>query len=56
MGLSEMYHVGVIVPDVDAGRARLTELLGISWGPIVETTSLVRSEDAAVVEVELRLC
>ena len=29
------YHVGIIVPDVRAARARFTELLGVQWGPIM---------------------
>jgi catechol 2,3-dioxygenase-like lactoylglutathione lyase family enzyme len=29
------YHVGIIVPDVRAARARFTELLGVVWGPIM---------------------
>jgi catechol 2,3-dioxygenase-like lactoylglutathione lyase family enzyme len=28
------YHVGIVVPDVAAARARLTEQLGLTWGPI----------------------
>jgi catechol 2,3-dioxygenase-like lactoylglutathione lyase family enzyme len=29
------YHVGIIVPDVRAARARFTELLGVQWGPVM---------------------
>ena len=29
------YHVGIVVPDVAAARQRLTELLGVTWGPIM---------------------
>jgi len=29
------YHVGIIVPDVRAARARFTELLGVRWGPVM---------------------
>ena len=29
------YHVGIIVRDVAAAQARLTELLGVVWGPVV---------------------
>ena len=29
------YHVGIIVPDVRAARARFTELLGVTWGPVM---------------------
>ena len=33
--LAPHYHVGIVVPDVAAARDRLTELLGVSWGPIM---------------------
>lgn len=29
------YHVGIVVPDVEAARQRMTELLGVTWGPII---------------------
>jgi len=40
MSLSEMFHVGIVVADLDAARARLSELLGLTWGPVVETAAL----------------
>ena len=30
------FHVGIVVPDIEAASARLTELLGVSWGPLLE--------------------
>lgn len=35
LDLPAHYHVGIIVPDLDAARARFTELLGVSWGPVM---------------------
>ena len=32
---SEHYHVGIVVPDIEIGAAKLTELIGVTWGPIV---------------------
>jgi hypothetical protein len=29
----DLAHVGVIVPNVEVGRDRLSELLGVEWGP-----------------------
>jgi catechol 2,3-dioxygenase-like lactoylglutathione lyase family enzyme len=29
------FHVGIVVPDVLAARAHLTELLGVAWGPVM---------------------
>jgi hypothetical protein len=33
--LGSHYHVGVIVADIHAARARLRELLGVQWGPVM---------------------
>jgi hypothetical protein len=29
------YHVGIVVPDLEAAQAPLTELLGVRWGPVM---------------------
>ena len=29
------YHVGIIVTDIEAASERLTDLLGVTWGPIM---------------------
>ena len=34
------YHVGIVVPEVEAARTHLTELLGIRWGPVQERGSI----------------
>jgi hypothetical protein len=56
MSLSELYHVAVVVPDLDAGCARFTELLGTRWGPIVERDVEVRDGDGLDRIVSQRLC
>jgi len=33
--LSPHYHVGIVVPDVGAARAELSDQLGITWGPVL---------------------
>jgi hypothetical protein len=33
--LSPHYHVGIVVRDLAAAQAQLTELLGITWGPVM---------------------
>ena len=38
--LGQLYHVGIVVPDIEVAKAHLTDLLGISWGPVVETEAL----------------
>jgi catechol 2,3-dioxygenase-like lactoylglutathione lyase family enzyme len=40
MDRSEFFHVGIVVPDLDAARARFTELLGVVWGPVVHTEAI----------------
>ena len=32
-----LYHVGIVVPDVETAQAHFTELLGIEWGPVLVT-------------------
>ena len=55
--LGEYYHVGIVVPDVEAAMAHLTELLGITWGPVVETEALeVRDGDGNDLVVPNKLC
>jgi len=29
------YHVGIVVTDIDAASAKLSELVGVTWGPIM---------------------
>jgi catechol 2,3-dioxygenase-like lactoylglutathione lyase family enzyme len=44
--LGQLYHVGIVVPDVEAAQTHLTDLLGITWGPVLETEALdVRDGD-----------
>ena len=42
------YHVGIIVSDVRAARARFTELLGVRWGPVMHLDEIeYRAGDGA---------
>jgi catechol 2,3-dioxygenase-like lactoylglutathione lyase family enzyme len=53
----QLYHVGIVVPDVEVAKAHFTDLLGITWGPVVETEGLpVREGDGAERIVPNRLC
>lgn len=52
-----MFHVGIVVPDLDAARARLSELLGVAWGPIVDTGGIeVRDAAGQDLTVPNRMC
>jgi hypothetical protein len=36
MARSELFHIGIVVPDIETAVTRFTELLGVTWGPILE--------------------
>jgi catechol 2,3-dioxygenase-like lactoylglutathione lyase family enzyme len=53
----QLYHVGIVVPDVEAAKAHFTDLLGITWGPVVETEAFpVREGDGTDRIVPNTLC
>ncbi len=53
----QLYHVGIVVPDVEVAQAHLAELLGISWGPVVHVDALdVRDGDGHDLVVPNTLC
>jgi catechol 2,3-dioxygenase-like lactoylglutathione lyase family enzyme len=56
VSLSELFHVGVVVPDLDAARARFTELLGARWGPVLENDIEIRDADGNDLVVPNRIC
>ena len=41
------YHVGIVVPDLEAAQAYYTDLLGLEWGPVLETDVEVRVGDGS---------
>ena len=47
-------HVGVIVPNLEAGRDHLTELLGVEWGLVSE--AIVPAGGGEGGQVTLRVC
>ena len=47
MSLAEYFHVGIIVPDIHAARARFTDLLGVEWGPVMENEIEIRAQEVA---------
>ena len=55
-GLHEYFHVGIVVPDLDAAKARFTELLGTEWGPVMEAEIQVRDGDGNDLVVPNRMC
>jgi Glyoxalase/Bleomycin resistance protein/Dioxygenase superfamily len=44
--LGRLYHVGIVVADVEVAKEHLSELLGVTWGPVVHVDALdVRAFD-----------
>jgi catechol 2,3-dioxygenase-like lactoylglutathione lyase family enzyme len=55
--LGQLYHVGIVVPDIEAAKAHLADLLGIRWGPVVETEAIeLRDGDGNDLVVPNTLC
>jgi catechol 2,3-dioxygenase-like lactoylglutathione lyase family enzyme len=53
----ELYHVGIVVPDVESAMAHFTELLGVGWGPVVATAAFeVRDGDGNDLTFPNKLC
>lgn len=45
MKAADQYHAGIVVDDLDAGMAELTQLFGYEWAQIVEQPTTVRFAD-----------
>jgi len=53
----ELYHVGIVVPDVEAAMVHFTDLLGVVWGPVVEVDAFdVRDGDGNDLTLPNKLC
>jgi len=53
----EHYHVGIVVPDLAAAQARLTELLGVRWGPVMHLDAYdVRDGEGNDLQLPNTLC
>jgi catechol 2,3-dioxygenase-like lactoylglutathione lyase family enzyme len=51
------YHVGIVVADLPAARAHLTELLGVTWGPVLHLDEVeYRDEVGADVVLPTTIC
>lgn len=49
-------HVGIIVPTLEAGRDRLTELLDIEWNPVKELHVKTKDSNGSEEWVDVRVC
>ncbi|MFN8040912.1 MAG: VOC family protein [Acidimicrobiales bacterium] len=57
VALGPHYHVGIVVPDLAAARVRLTEQLGVTWGPVLHLDATdQRTGDGTDVVVPTTMC
>jgi len=38
--LAPHYHVGIVVADLEAAKVEMTDLLGVTWGPVLDSAEL----------------
>ncbi len=51
------YHVGIVVADIEAARARLSDMLGVTWGPVLRLdTTDYRDATGADLELPTTMC
>jgi len=52
-----LYHVGIVVPDIEAAKARFADLLGVVWGPVMEVDAFdVRDGEGNDLTLPNKLC
>ena len=56
MSLTEYFHVGIVVPDLEVAQQRLTELLGVGWGPVLVNDIDIRDADGVERVVPNKIC
>jgi hypothetical protein len=56
-GLAPYFHVGVIVPDLSAAQAELSEQVGVTWGPVLHLDETeVRDGDGVDIVLPTTMC
>lgn len=54
---SSHYHVGIVVADIEAARDRLSEELGVTWGPVLHLDAVdYRDEGGVDVVLPTTMC
>ena len=52
-----LYHVGIVVPDLEAAQARFSDLLGVVWGPVMDIEAVeFRDADGNDLSLPNKLC
>ncbi len=54
--VGSFFHVGVVVPDLEVAREHLGRLLGVEWGPLVETDIAKSDAEGNDLTLPLRVC
>lgn len=55
--LSPHYHVGIVVADLPSARRRFSELLGVTWGPVVRLADTAcRDGDGVDLTLPITFC
>jgi hypothetical protein len=55
--LAPYYHVGIVVPDLAAAQAGLTEQVGVTWGPVLHLDETeVRDGDGIDIMLPTTMC
>lgn len=55
--LSPHFHVGIVVPDLASAMERMTEEVGVRWGPVLDVaTSELRDGQGADHVLRVRIC
>jgi Glyoxalase/Bleomycin resistance protein/Dioxygenase superfamily len=55
--IGQLYHVGIVVPDVEVAKEHLSALLEITWGPVITVDAFdVRDGDGNDLVVPNTLC
>lgn len=51
------FHVGIIVADIESARRRMTDLMGVTWGPIMRMPEVpVRDGDGVDLVLPSTIC
>ncbi len=53
--MNTIWHVGVAVPDLDAGTGQLADVFGVTWRPAVTRSMTVKDADGREHRVDVRV-
>ncbi|HEY3669657.1 MAG TPA: VOC family protein [Acidimicrobiia bacterium] len=56
MKRSGLFHVGIVVPDLESACDHFADLLGLEWGPTIESAFELLDGDGQIVAGDIRVC